>query len=70
MGTPFLYESPFSPICKIAFSMKIEGRAQMTFGIYDLDQMVPTDHPLRRIKKIIDFGRLAHLIKDCASDRG
>jgi IS5 family transposase len=50
--------------------MKIEGRAQMTFGIYDLDQIVKKDHPLRKIREVIDFGRLAHFIKDCASERG
>ena len=37
---------------------------------YDLDKIVRQNHPLRKIKETISFGKLAYLIKDCMSELG
>lgn len=42
----------------------------MLFGDYDLEKLVGQNHPLRKIKKIISFEKLAYLIKDCSSELG
>ncbi len=50
--------------------MRIGKEEQMMFGKYDLEKIVKTDHILRKISLIINFGQIVEIFTNLSTNTG